>query len=239
MSMPRVLSFKMILSHVHRFIFLKTRKTAGTSIELALSALCGPGDIVTPVTPQDELARQGRGPQNWNVRGDWLTELQRNFRTLTGRRTRPTFYNHMPAQKIRRVIGRSMWDSYFKFTIERNPWDRQVSQYFWDFQDPTTRPPFDNYIDSLRQRKPASNFSIYAINGRVAVDYVCQYDRLESELSTVMDRIGISEPLSIPRAKSNFRTTDRHWREFYTPRTRDIVADLHSREISAFGYTFS
>ena len=33
---------KMIVSHEHKFIFLKTKKTAGTSIELALSELCGP-----------------------------------------------------------------------------------------------------------------------------------------------------------------------------------------------------
>ena len=32
----------MILSHEHKFIFLRTKKTAGTSIELALSELCGP-----------------------------------------------------------------------------------------------------------------------------------------------------------------------------------------------------
>jgi hypothetical protein len=33
----------MIVSHEHKFIFLKTKKTAGTSIELALSALCESG----------------------------------------------------------------------------------------------------------------------------------------------------------------------------------------------------
>ena len=44
----------MIISHEHKFIFLKTRKTAGTSIELALSQLCGPNDIITPISPNDE-----------------------------------------------------------------------------------------------------------------------------------------------------------------------------------------
>ena len=51
----------MIVSHEHKFIFLKTKKTAGTSIELALTKLCGPdraacppgrktGDPITPRT---------------------------------------------------------------------------------------------------------------------------------------------------------------------------------------------
>ena len=33
---------RMIISHEHKFIFLKTKKTAGTAIEAALSELCGP-----------------------------------------------------------------------------------------------------------------------------------------------------------------------------------------------------
>ena len=53
----------MIISHEHKFIFLKTRKTAGTSIELALSGLCGPDDIITPISPNDEpLRANGRRP---------------------------------------------------------------------------------------------------------------------------------------------------------------------------------
>jgi hypothetical protein len=47
----------MIVSHRHKFIFLKTKKTAGTSIELALSELAGPEDIVTPLTKIDEAQR--------------------------------------------------------------------------------------------------------------------------------------------------------------------------------------
>ena len=58
----------MILSHEHRFIFLKTNKTAGTSIEIALSKFCGEKDVITPVVMEDEEIRSRlgyRGPQNY------------------------------------------------------------------------------------------------------------------------------------------------------------------------------
>ena len=75
----------MIASHRHRFVFVKTRKPAGTSLEIALSRHCGPEDVITPISAADERLRRelgGTGPQNH------LTD--------------PQAYNHMRA---RRVIG--------------------------------------------------------------------------------------------------------------------------------------
>lgn len=229
----------MILSHAHKFIFLKTRKTAGTSIELALSGICGPQDVITPVTAADEHLREGRGPQNWDIRGDWQTELQKQINPLIGRRTRPTFYNHIPARKVRRIVGPETWNSYFRFTVERNPWDSHVSRYFWKYRDTQQPPRFESYIRSLRGNRPISNFTIYTIGDRIAVDYICQYDRLEADLGKVLERVGLKAPLTLPRAKGYVRTDRRHWREFYSPETRDIIAEIYAREISFFGYTFS
>ena len=51
----------MIISHKHKFIFVKTRKTAGTSIEIGLSKFCGPEDIITPLAPRDNKMRDEAG----------------------------------------------------------------------------------------------------------------------------------------------------------------------------------
>src|SRR3972149_2177310 len=58
----------MIVSHSHRFIFIKTRKVAGTSVDLFLSQFCGEEDIVTTLGP-DEKLREGMGWGNYWVSG--------------------------------------------------------------------------------------------------------------------------------------------------------------------------
>ncbi len=48
----------MIISHKHKFIFIKTRKTAGTSIEIFLSQFCGKNDILTPIGEGEALRKE-------------------------------------------------------------------------------------------------------------------------------------------------------------------------------------
>jgi hypothetical protein len=51
----------MILSEMNKFVFIKGKKVAGTSVEVALASICGSNDIITPITPIDEQCRVSSG----------------------------------------------------------------------------------------------------------------------------------------------------------------------------------
>ena len=104
----------MILSHKYKYIFIKSFKTASTSLEIALSKFCGKEDIITPIKNEDEIIRKNKGyngPQNYN---DKLA-----------------FYEHMPASEIKSKINLDIWNKYFKFTVVRNPFNQIVSAFYW------------------------------------------------------------------------------------------------------------
>jgi hypothetical protein len=227
----------MIISHTYKLIFLKTSKTAGTSIEIALSQYCGPEDIITPISPADEAFRRELGfrtAQNFVVPykqyslQNWISALR------LGRRLQ--FHNHIAARDVRMLIGRRIWDDYFKFCFERNPWDRFISMYYWRCrQEP--RPSISAFMDSgaldiMKQK----GFGIYTIDSRIAVDKVYRYEDREDALEDIRSRVGLPEKLRLPKAKGGFRTDKRPYRDILTPAEIERIARKFSQEISLFGY---
>lgn len=224
----------MIVSHRHKFIFLKTHKTGGTSIEVALAKVCGPDDIVTPISAADEKLRAGSPARNYKLGLAKLGlpiggDLRTRFPRLGG------YYNHMPARQARALLGPDIWNGYFKFSIERNPWDRQVSYYFWQTRNEKPKPDFRTYMQREIQLE---NWPVYAIDGSVAVDRVIEYDRIDGDLAEIGEQLGIEEEIVLPRAKGHTRVDDRHYRDFYDDTTRAVIEKRYAREIAAFGYTF-
>ncbi|WP_300403995.1 sulfotransferase family 2 domain-containing protein [Nocardioides sp.] len=212
----------MIVSHEHRFIFLKTRKTAGTSVEIALSGICGPDDIITPITPADEVLRADlRGPQNF--------ASPPLVREAT---------NHSPARKAREIVGEDVWRDYTKFTVERNPWDQVVSSYYWAVRTMAEPPTFEVFVRRPRVAKLAdTNARIYRIGGRLVADRVLRFESLSDELSGIWADLGLPGAPDLPHAKSGVRPAVAY-QDLYDEEARDIVADLFSAAITDFGYTF-
>ncbi|MHA1108957.1 MAG: hypothetical protein ACTSQV_07565, partial [Alphaproteobacteria bacterium] len=64
------------MSYEHRYIYVKGRKVASTSIEIALAPFYGPLDIVTPITPADEFNRLAIGGTCRNYSDDSELEAQ-------------------------------------------------------------------------------------------------------------------------------------------------------------------
>ena len=229
----------MIVSHEHRFIFLKTKKTAGTSIELALSELCGPLDIVTPLTKIDEAKRNPGGePRNWRLHGWWKSPrplLERRWFKFTAQDY--GFYNHMPASEARPILGDAVWRSYFKFAFDRNPWDRQVSFYHHRDRQEGEPPAFKTFLSKDRRAR-VNNYEIYSIDGEVTVDFIGRFENLTEDLKRALDEVGLKLEHELPRAKDTFRKSDRPYRDYYDEESRDIVGDWYRREIGLLGYEF-
>lgn len=231
----------MILSHTHRFIYLRTKKTGSTSVGLALASICGPDDVVTPIN--DPTARKvGHEARNFRIPPDkrrWFLKLK----ALWGadeRAAGAVFWHHMTAEQIRTRIGRELFEAYTKVTIERNPWDREVSNYFWKTgKGGEDRLPFEAFIRDLDHRRPIDNFDIYSIKGRIVADVVLRHENLQNDFAGFMERLGVTDAPALPSAKSSFRPQGaRAYRDMYMPETRDIVARIYRREIEAFGYDF-
>lgn len=230
----------MIISHKYKFIFIKTKKTAGTSIEIALSKFLGDNDIITPITPEDEQTRARFGfrePQNCVV--PIRVYSLKHWRSLILKRERVSFFNHMSASCIKALVDRNVWETYFKFCFERNPWDKVVSWYFWEHRT-EPRPSISEFIESGGADKASglSGIELYSINDKIAVDRVCFYEKLEEEIEYIANRVRLPEIPQLPKAKSHFRQDDRSYREILSEEDKHKVAKTFAEEIAAFGYVF-
>lgn len=234
----------MIVSHRHRFIFLKTRRTAGTSVELALAELCGSEDIITPLAPDHDVpvseperlrSERARRPQNY-LRASELPQRPTRADGIVPPRREVDYYEHIRAPRARRYLGKDIWRSYFKFAFERNPWDRLVSHYFF-LRSRGSVGTFEHTIRNELGRR-AQNHLVYTKEGELMVDFVGRYETLERSLAEALARIGVEAKLTLPRANSESRTDKRHYSTFYTDQLRDYVATLCAPEIALMGYTF-
>lgn len=232
----------MIISHEHKFIFLKTKKTAGTAIEAALSELCGPSDVITPYREESETDRKGLGPQNYRIEHP-LKPKRPLWRKLLGRPERyyhhsVGFYEHMPASRVRDYVGEEVWRSYFKFAFDRNPWDRQVSWYLYKTKSKSIRPSFERFMQD-RRRAFVTNYAIYTIDSGLAVDFVGRYENLQDELAKALDLAGVGRHLEVPRTNvTPDKDQARDYRSYYSDATRERVAEWYAPEIALLHYGF-
>jgi hypothetical protein len=211
----------LIASFLHNFIFLKTRKVGGTSLEIVLSSWCGEEDICSPLTAEDEILRQAYGGA---------------ARNHTGPTGEPRFYNHMPADEVRRELP-ELWDRAFKFAVERHPYDKVVSRAWWAIGRNNLDPGrLGAAIDSTIGQRYYLNYPIYMIDGRVAVDDLWPYEDAWARMAELAGRLGVPIPAEKPRAKAGYRPDRRGATDFLTKEQRDRIRRDAQVEFDLLGY---
>lgn len=223
----------MLVSHRHRFVFLKTTKTAGTSTELYFQPACMP-----PSTERLDWAQSHSQPE----------ELVSDHGIVGVRAKRvgsETFYNHMPAREVIAAIGQDVWDDYFRFANVRNPWDKVVSHYFfkadWRGADGSV-PQLSVLTEGIEAfvagyRRPAVE-AFLAPEGPRVTD-VIRYERLADDVQRVAAAVGYDGGPELPRLKVDTRPDGfRDYRALYSDTARSRVADVFADWIDAYGYRF-
>lgn len=173
--------------------------------------------------------------------------------------------SHATLLNYKHYLDKDLYDSLFKFTTIRNPWDLQVScwRYFvlpnkiemsfdeyikWKFEgsilDMVDRLPRDvegMSVDFLQtafyiHRTPLTYWFIDE-SGNFLVDYILTLERYNEHFKTVCSHLGIDNVFIPKHNVSN--NNDEPYQNLYTEETKKIVSKVFSLDIKLFGYDFN
>lgn len=212
----------MIASFSHDFIFVKTRKVGGTSLEIVLSSWCSGRDICTPIPPEDEAIRASFGGQ------------ARNFRAAGGGLA---FFNHMPGTAVRAALP-GLWARAFKFAVDRHPYEKVVSRAWWNIgrRGGSPEAELDAEVETAIATKSYLNFPLYCESGQIIVDEVWRYEEMWDRLRALAERLGQPIPETPPRAKGGHRRDRRPAREVLSADQRRRIAEDAAIEFELLRY---
>lgn len=222
----------MLVSHPHRFIYLKTIKTAGTSVEILFESLCCPpgSNTGTHARPQSVTAEGIVGARSGDV-------------------SAATIYNHTPAAAVREALGAERFDAYFKWCVVRHPMDWQVS-WWWFRLDASRRREYAGGAhfgivkaaftrDLLEGPDPLPvDRDIYAIDGRPVVDVMVRHEDLATGLDTVCRGLSLAElPSKLGRFKGGHRQRPESFRAYFEDRAAvRLMLDRFGPDFEQLGY---
>ena len=214
----------MIISHKNKFIFIKPRKIAGTSITLLLERHCGSNDVVGKM---DEITKENK-----------LIYKARNIKAIDGY----IIEKHESIKNLleHKIVTENMLSDYFTFTIERNSFEKVVSLYHFLKNKSTFKREYGNlsFSNFLLCDFNKSDFDLYTLNNKIVVDFVGQYHNLQNDFDFICNKIGIKNELYLFEEKVNFRNKNIHYSNYYNNSDIEICKDIYKREIKAFNYKF-
>lgn len=197
-------------------------KTAGESIVEALRWSC---DVQFRSRTIQRALR--RSPKGLAVALGWQAILIRN--------------QHLKASDIIEIMPPGLFEECYSFGFVRNPWDRLVSGYRYAKQ--TRHHPehyivrdmtnISDYISYREKNYPISQSDLlFDSSGRQLVTKVGRFETLTQDFDIICNDIGLSARLD--RTNASQRVAD--WKEYFTERDYQRVADIYRRDIEVFGY---
>lgn len=210
----------MILLKKHNLLFLKPRKVAGTSFEIALSAFASKEDIVAKIPIADEEIRKNlgfQGPTNDKKTFKEKT-IREKYRTITQKHEAQKFYDHITPEEIIKRLGKKKFQSLYKVSIVRNPYDVLVSLYYFRTRGMKYRPGFEKWARQ-NPNDINGNLRFYFHGETPLIDHLIRYEHLQKDTKLLEKNFpaltGLSELLSTINAKGGIRPPNTTFNKMY------------------------
>ncbi len=138
------------------------------------------------------------------------------------------------------------FSSYFKFGFVRNPWDRVVSLY--RRKEGVQKSQAMSFEQFVRWIENSSDTCIHPSkhkyqldwfkdsDGEIAANYIGKFESLNKDWAYISSVLGVTNILPHKNSNSSCR---KHYSEFYTPETRDIIGEKFIVDVNYFKYSFS
>lgn len=158
--------------------------------------------------------------------------------------------HHQTAKEIIAVIGMDKWNSAYKFTLVRNPWDKVVSHYeyrrkrnktevatrnisFLEWVKKTYGPEKDSFFYNNPKAFQAQVEWLKDNENKISVDFVGKFESINKDFNHIACVIGLDAKL--PHLNASKR---RAYQSYYDDETMEIVANWFAEDIEVFGYSF-
>jgi hypothetical protein len=160
---------------------------------------------------------------------------------------------HLNAFDYLMALGKEEYNSLFRFTFVRNPWDRLVSGYFfmkqggWKGRDQKWfndkigyYESFDDFVKNWVTPKNVRRHIIFTpqvefikIGNRIELDFIGRCEEMEKDVKYIADYIGVdAKPTKENTSVRPF------YQDVYTAGSRDIVAQVYREDIKKLKYEF-
>jgi len=230
----------MIISHKHKFIFMKTRKTAGTSVQETLTSICGEDDIITP-----DVDTVGRNIDKSCWEG----------------------HPHPHLFDVKQLVGNDIWNEYFKFVFVRNPFDLTVSRFFWNINGKgqkgygLTKSEFNRWVDEFTSSSRFHDARYYSINlvypflidknfvgsnhsminydlnkEHYDVDFVGRYESLQDDFNHICDTLNVDR--MILKNKKTGNRPKKSFKDMYTAESINKIGYAFKEDLELLGYNY-
>lgn len=224
----------MLISHLHKFIYLKSKKTAGTSVEIFLQKYCIDPDKINQF---NRLVKYNKNILNLNEK-----ESENKYGIIGSRgrgmhKKNKIWYHHKTAKDIKNEIGEDLFNNYLKICNVRNPYDLAVSMYEWKKSQNNIKESFSEFLLNTKwQDKLKSNIDIWSIDEKYDFEYI-RFENLEEDLLNILKKLNIKKnSINLQHYKKMDRLP---YQEYYkNQESIDIVSRIYKKEIELFNYKF-